>query len=118
MVEVETLEALGLTGLVLPAWPVMLYALLVSLFVLIRRIQLCLLTTFLFTFYWGFYLNWGPSIANGTNLVTFAGYVICGLAIIALIIVMDIPDHNEQNQFQLERLRKENERLRRQQAEH
>jgi hypothetical protein len=118
MVEVETLEALGLTSLLLPAWPVMLYAVLVSLFVLIRRIQLCLLTTFLFTFYWGFYLNWGPSIATGTNLVTFAGYVICGLAIIALTIVVGIPDDNEQHQTELERLRRENEHLRRQQAEH
>jgi hypothetical protein len=110
------LEALGLKGLVLPAWPVMLYAVLVSLFVLIRWIRVCLLTTFLFTFYWGFYINWGPAIANGTDWVAFTGYVICGLAIIALTIVLDIPDQIEQNRAELERLRRENEHLRRQQA--
>ena len=72
MGESETILALSLPSSVLPAWPVMLYVLLVSLFMLMRRTELCLLTTFLFTFYWGFSLHWGTFLSSSTYMIAFA----------------------------------------------
>jgi hypothetical protein len=45
------------TNLMVPASQMFLYMILVSLFLLFRRQRLCILTTFLFSFYWGFILN-------------------------------------------------------------
>ncbi len=86
MGESETLLALRLTSPVLLAWPVMLYVLLVSLFMLMRRTELCLLTTFLLTFYWGFSLHWGTFLSSSTYMIAFALYTICGLLIAILTI--------------------------------
>ncbi len=85
MSEIETLFGLRFTSPVLLAWPVMLYVFLVSLFVLMRRIMLCLLVTYLFTFYWAFSLHWGAFLASGVYSAAFAMYTICGLAIPGLI---------------------------------
>ncbi len=86
MVDLETLLDLRLTSLLLPAWPVMLYVALVSVFVLMRRIRLCLLTTYLFTFYWGISLHWGAFLSTGTYLTAFIVYTICGVAVAGLAI--------------------------------
>jgi len=86
MVELETLLDPRLTNLLLPAWPVMLYVVLVSGFVLMRRLLPCLLTTYLFTFYWGFLLHWADFIPSGTYLAAFVMYIVSGLLIACLII--------------------------------
>ena len=86
MVDLEILLAAGLTNLVLPAWPVMLYVVLMSLFVLMHRLLLCLLTTYLFTFYWGFLLYWTEFISTSTYLAAFVMYIVSGLLIAGLTI--------------------------------
>ena len=87
MVDMETLLDLGLAGVVLPAWPVMLYVVLMSLFVLMHRIRLCLLTSYLFTFYWGFSLHWAEFISGDTGFTAaFIIYSFAGLAIAGLVI--------------------------------
>ncbi|MFQ5917681.1 MAG: hypothetical protein ACE5I0_07720, partial [Candidatus Binatia bacterium] len=50
--------------LAIPAWQMAFFIITLSLFLLMRRIKLCLITTFLFTFYWGFFLYWGDIIAS------------------------------------------------------
>jgi hypothetical protein len=50
--------------LVIPAWQMAFFIITLSLFLLVRRIKVCLITTFLFTFYWGFFLYWGDIIAS------------------------------------------------------
>ena len=85
MGEIDTLLALCLTSSVLPAWLVMLYVLLVSLLVLMRRTALCLVATYLFTFYWGFLLHSDTFVSNGVYTLAFVGYTISGLAIPGLI---------------------------------
>lgn len=87
MVDFETLLDLGLTSLLLPAWPVMFYVIVMSLFVLMHRIRLCLLTSYLFTFYWGFSLHWSDFFITGKGFtVAFIVYSVAGLAIVALFI--------------------------------
>jgi len=87
MVDFETLLDLGLTSLLLPAWPVMLYVVLMSLLVLMHRIRLCLLTSYLFTFYWGFSLHWSDFFIAGEGFtVAFIVYSVAGLTIVVLFI--------------------------------
>jgi hypothetical protein len=87
MVDFETLLDLGLTSLVLPAWPVMLYVVFMSLFVLMHKIRLCLLTSYLFTFYWGFSLHWSDLVIAGEGFtIAFIIYSVAGLAIAGLVI--------------------------------
>ncbi len=85
MSEIETLFGLRFTSPALFAWPVMIYVLLVSVLVLMRRIMLCLLVTYLFTFYWSFSVHWAAFLASGVYSAAFAMYTICGLAIPGLI---------------------------------
>ncbi len=56
MANSETFMTLGMSGNMAPVWTVILYVTLSSILVLMRRIFLYLLTTFLFTVYWGFVL--------------------------------------------------------------
>lgn len=87
MGEVETLLALFLTSSVLPTWLVMLYVLLVSLLVLMQRSALCLVATYLFTFYWGFLLQSDTSVLGGVHSVALVLYTISGLAIPGLVAI-------------------------------
>ncbi len=93
MVEVGTLLELRLTEMLLPAWPVMLYVVLVTLSVFMGRRQLCLLISYLFTFYWGFSLHWGAFLSSGTYLIAFTVYTICGLliAVAAIVVLLSKP---------------------------
>jgi hypothetical protein len=74
--------------LVIPAWQMAFFIITLSLFLLVRRIKVCLITTFLFTFYWGFFLYWGDIIASfGSypNLATL--YLVSGMVHIVLTLV-------------------------------
>jgi hypothetical protein len=90
MVDSETLVSLGMSGYLLPGWTVILFVTLSSIFVLMRRIPLYLLTTFLFTVYWGFILYWGEHLSGISSYMTlraFAVYIFSGLAITSLAII-------------------------------
>jgi hypothetical protein len=52
MIESEGFNTLGLSVYMIPAWTVILYVMISSILVLMRRIPLYLLTTHLFTVYW------------------------------------------------------------------
>ena len=87
MIDSEMLYTLGQSGSLLPAWSVILYVFLASIFVLMSRTPLYLLTTFVFTVYWGFVLYWAELI-SGVNfsMTPFAVYMFCSLAISSLAI--------------------------------
>ena len=68
-----------------PVWTVIFYVTLSSILVRMRRISLYLLTTHLFTVYWGFLLYWGGLLSGMQSPTTaFAVYMFCGLAIACL----------------------------------
>ncbi len=53
-----------------------------------RRISLYLLTTHVFTVYWGFVLYWGGLLSGMQSpTAAFALYTFCGLAIACLVII-------------------------------
>jgi hypothetical protein len=76
------------TNMVIPANQMFLYMVLVSLFLLFGRHHLCILTTFLFSFYWGFIFNKDLFISRLGNAELFmALYLICGFLVVVMAII-------------------------------
>ncbi len=93
MANNETLMAVGMSGNMVPVWTVILYVTLSSILVLMRRISLYLLTTHVFTVYWGFVLYWGGLLSGiETHTTAFAFYMFCGLAVACLAIIASFRD--------------------------
>lgn len=82
MVPINDLVAINLT---IPAWQLALYLGLISFFMIIRETRCCLLTTYLYGLYWGYYL-FGRDFISAANgypgvLTAYFGF---GLALIGL----------------------------------
>jgi len=60
--EAGTAAEIARIALCIPAWQIGIYIGINSVFMLVGERKLCLVTTYLFTFYWGFYVY-------GTRLV-------------------------------------------------
>ncbi len=88
MTDSETFMTLGMSGNMVLVWTVIFYVTLSSILALMRRISLYLLTTHVFTVYWGFVLYWGGFLSGMESYTTaFAFYTFCGLAIACLAII-------------------------------
>ena len=80
----ESMYELGLINMAIPAWQMAFYIGLISFFMIGRKTKLCLLTTYLFGLYWGYYL-FGRDLfaaASGNTAVATA-YICFGLALAA-----------------------------------
>jgi hypothetical protein len=86
--DVATLRTLGQVGLMIPAQQMGLFVALISLFMLLGRIQTGLLVTFLFVLYWGYVLSWSNFVAAaGENYTALVIYGACGIAIVVLAMI-------------------------------
>ena len=84
----QALFDLGRVNLTIPAWQMALYIGLMSLCMIWRKTKCCLLTTYLFAFYWGYYLFAHDflSVAHGDSAAQSA-YIGFGLALIAFSLI-------------------------------
>ncbi len=88
MTDSETFITLGMSGNTVPVWTIILYVTLSSILALMRRFSLYLITTHVFTVYWGFVLYWGGFLSGMESHTTaFAVYTFCGLAVACLAII-------------------------------
>ncbi len=87
MFNAETLISLGLANQVLSIWQVFIYLIIMISCLLLQRAKLCLLITYLFSYYLAFLIYWGDFIAKASSMVPFALYMFCGLAIVLLFVV-------------------------------
>lgn len=72
----------------IPAWQVALYVVMISIFMVVGKNKLALLTTYLFTLYWGFFLYWGEVMVSLGSLPTLATlYLLCGMLHVTLTLV-------------------------------
>jgi len=77
-----------LIELVIPAWQMALFIVTISVFMLIQRIKLTLIITFLFTFYWAFFLYWGDVIASFAKFPLVAAlYLVSGVIYVVLTLI-------------------------------
>jgi hypothetical protein len=81
MFDIDHLLQLGVFNQLIPIWQV--FFLIASLlpFLLFNRVKICLLITYLFTFYLGFMVQWGDYIASSGSMQPFVIYSFSGLAI-------------------------------------
>lgn len=74
--------------LTIPAWQMVLFVVMISVFMLARRYKLCLITTYMFTFYWGFFLYWTEFVRSiGSFPLAETLYVLFGLMILVFTLV-------------------------------
>ena len=82
------LSQMLLIELVIPAWQMALFIVTISVFILIQRIKLTLIITFLFTFYWAFFLYWGDVLASFAKFPFVAAvYLVSGVIYTVLTLI-------------------------------
>lgn len=86
MFDAAMLLDLGLSNHVVSIWQVFFYIALLIPFLLFQRTKICLLITYLFTYYLAFLIYWGDFIADAGSLAPFFLYTFSGLAIVVLFV--------------------------------
>jgi hypothetical protein len=81
MFDLENLLQLGVFNQLIPVWHVFFFIAGLLPFLLLNRLKICLLITYLFTFYLGFMVQWGDYIASTGSMQPFVLYSFSGLAI-------------------------------------
>lgn len=86
---------LGGVMLQIPAWQGALFVALISIFMLRQDRKLCLITTYLFTLYWGFVLYGQEFIQTSQGSPTVLSiYIICGMIHVILTLVAFFQENN------------------------
>src|ERR1044072_9580998 len=81
MFDIDNLMHLGVFNQLLPIWQVFFFIAALLPFMLMDRIKICLLITYLFTFYLGFMVQWGEYLSSTGSMQPFVLYSLSGLAI-------------------------------------
>lgn len=81
MFDLDHLLQLGVFNQLIPVWHVFFFISVMLPFMLLNRVKICLLVTYLFTFYLGFMVQWGDYIASSGSMQPFVLYSFSGLAI-------------------------------------
>jgi len=81
MFDLDHLLQLGIFNQLIPVWHVFFFIAGMLPFLLFNRVKICLLITYLFTFYLGFMVQWGDYIASTGSMQPFVLYSFSGLAI-------------------------------------
>jgi len=81
MFDIDHLLRLGVFSQLIPVWQIFFFIASLLPFLLLNRVKICLLITYLFTFYLGFMVQWGDYIASMGSMQPFVIYSFSGLAI-------------------------------------
>ena len=87
MFDIDRLLQLGVFNQLVPVWQVFFFIASLVPFMLLNRVKICLLITYLFTFYLGFMVQWGDYIASMGSMQPFMIYSLCGIAIAVFFVV-------------------------------
>ena len=88
MFDVAELVKLGLFNHMIPVWQVFIFVVALLPFLLWNRVKLCLLITYLFTFYLGFIVQCGDYLASSGSLLPFFLYASSGIAITVAFVAL------------------------------
>lgn len=92
MFDIEELVELGLFNQMIPVWQVFFFIAALLPFLLSNRVKLCLLVTYLFTFYLGFMVQWGDYLALSGSMMPFFLYAFSGIAVTVLFVLLVFKD--------------------------
>ena len=86
MFDIDHLLQLGVFNQLIPIWQVFFFIASLLPFLLWNRVKICLLITYLFTYYLGFMVQWGDYLAHSGSMQAFVLYSLSGLAIAAFLV--------------------------------
>jgi len=98
MFDIDTLVNLGFFNQLIPVWQVFFYITSLLPFLLWNRVKICLLITYLFTYYLGFLVQWGDYIATTGLMQPFVIYSLSALAVAVFFVATifsDAPDKSK-----------------------
>ena len=81
MFDIDHLLKLGVFNQLIPIWQVFFFIASLLPFLLWNRVKICLLITYLFTYYLGFMVQWGDYISSTGSMQPFVLYSLSGVAI-------------------------------------
>ena len=81
MFDIENLMHLGVFNQLIPIWQVFFFIASLLPFLLWNRVKICLLITYMFTYYLGFMVQFGDYISTTGSMQPFVLYSLSGLAI-------------------------------------
>jgi hypothetical protein len=81
MFDLDNLLKLGVFNQLIPVWQVFFFIGSLLPFLLLNRVKICLLITYLFTYYLGFMVQWGDYISTSGTMQPFVLYSLSGLAV-------------------------------------
>ena len=92
MFDIENLMQLGVFNQLIPIWQVFFFIAALLPFLLMDRVKMCLLVTYLFTFYLGFMVQWGEYLSSTGSMQPFVLYSLSGLAIAVFFVATIFTD--------------------------
>jgi uncharacterized membrane protein len=98
MFDIDHLLQLGVFNQLIPIWQVFFFIASLLPFLLLNRVKICLLITYLFTYYLGFMVQWGDYIAHSGSMQPFVLYSLSGLAIAVFFVATIFTEGREQTQ--------------------
>jgi hypothetical protein len=81
MFDIDNLLKLGVFNQLIPIWQVFFFIASLLPFLLWDRVKICLLLTYLFTYYLGFMVQWGDYLSTNGSMQPFVLYSMSGLFI-------------------------------------
>ena len=74
MFDLDNLLQLGVFNQLIPVWQVFFFIASLLPFLLWNRVKICLLITYLFTYYLGFMVQWGDYLSTSDTMQPFVLY--------------------------------------------
>ena len=104
MFDIEHLMQLGVFNQLIPVWHVFFFIAAMLPFLLFNRVKICMLITYLFTFYLGFMVQWGDYIASTGSMQPFVLYSFSGLMIAVVFVATIFTEAPEKTQIHVVRV--------------
>ncbi|NIO11072.1 MAG: hypothetical protein GTO40_24890 [Deltaproteobacteria bacterium] len=79
---------MGSVVLSIPAWHIALYIAISAVFLLMQQRKLSLITTYVFSFYWAFYIYADEFVMVASDsALAMSSYILCGMLLVVLSLV-------------------------------
>src|SRR3990170_181012 len=101
MLDIENLLELGVFNQLIPIWQVFFFIASLLPFLLWNRVKICLLITYMFTYYLGFMVQWGDYISNMGSMQPFVLYSLSGLAIAVFFVATIFAEGSEKTKVHI-----------------
>jgi len=105
MFDIDHLMQLGVFNQLIPIWQVFFFIAGLLPFLLMDRVKICLLITYLFTFYLGFMVQWGEYLSSTGSMQPFVLYSLSGLAIAVFFVATIFTDPKPNSKVRFVRYR-------------